>query len=239
MITLDQVLADRRIRFPERPWTIVDADPWQADLRAGTLRLRSVVDADLARLHDLGRRLGERSRTMFCPYPWDEPARLDAAFAEAIARSVARVDAMYLIDDGAATVAHGFLWKAGGNPHSAAAGVVVPELGVCVADAWQGRGLGSLLVGWLQAVAARLGRDAVELTTAMENDAGWTAYRSAGFEHVGTIRTPLGVDVTAATMGQVVADHHRDERQMVWIAKPQARAAVLAYLASKRQAAAG
>jgi hypothetical protein len=68
----------------------------------------------------------------------------------------------------------------------------------------------------------------------MENDAGWAAYRSAGFRHIGTIRTPLGVDVTAATLGQVTATHFRDERQMVWIHRADREDRILAALARKR-----
>ena len=48
---------------------------------------------------------------------------------------------------------HFFLWKAGGNPVSQAAGVEVPELGVAIADRYHHRGLGGLSVRLLLAVA--------------------------------------------------------------------------------------
>ena len=216
---------------------VAGADAWTVDLAIGGLRLRALRADDVARLLDFAVRLGERGKALFCPYPWDEPAKLPGAFAAAIAQHQRRIDAMYLIEDGAACIAHGFLWKAGGNPHSAAHGVEVPELGVAVAEAWQGRGLGSLLVRALQGAAIDLGRDAVELTTAMENDRGWETYLSAGFVLTGIIRTPLGVDVTAATLGQVAATRWRDERQLVWMARPDRRGRVERYLAIKRDEA--
>jgi GNAT superfamily N-acetyltransferase len=224
----------RRHPHPTGPVAVDAPDPWRARARIGTLELRPLAEGDVAVLADFAARLGADSRTLFCPYPWDDPAALERAFQGAIAQARDRIDAMVVLTDGAATVGHAFLWKAGGNPYSAADGLEIPELGVAVADAWQGRGLGGLLVRWLQAVAAGLGRDAVELTTAPANDRGWSTYRTAGFEHLGDIRTPLGFDVTAATLGQAVATAWRVERQMAWVVRAEHRDRILAHLARKR-----
>jgi GNAT superfamily N-acetyltransferase len=212
-------------------------DPWRCAARIGELRLEPLTGdrrSELPALRDFAGRLGQDSRTLFCPYPWDDGASLERAFEQACAQAAARVDAMVLLHAGAACIGHAFLWKAGGNPYSATDGLEIPELGVAVADAWQGRGLGGLLVRWLQAVAAGLGRDAVELTTAPANDRGWSTYRSAGFEHLGDIRTPLGVDVTAATLGLATATAWRVERQMAWVIRADRRERILAHLARKR-----
>jgi RimJ/RimL family protein N-acetyltransferase len=138
---------------------------------------------------------------------------------------------------GSGPVAHFFLWKAGGNPHSWQYRLQVPELGVAVADECQARGLGSLAVRILQAVAGDLGADAIELTTAMTNKGGWTTYRRCGFEYVGMIRIPLGVDVTAALAGEVHASRFREERQMVYVLRKDRREQVLDYLRLKRESA--
>ena len=64
----------------------------------------------------------------------------------------------------------------------------VPELGIGIADAYHGRGLGGLAVRLLQVVGRELGVDAIELTTHPENIAGYHTYLGAGFEQVGMLR---------------------------------------------------
>ena len=68
-------------------------------------------------------------------------------------------------------VAHGFLWAAS-DP--------VPELGVAVADAWQGCCLGRAMLLVLEAAARAAGRDAIELTTMQTNARAKRAYESSG-----------------------------------------------------------
>ena len=215
---------------------------WDVEVRfqgsAGeALELRNVRDGDVPRLFAFRDALGPESRTLFCPYPWDDSRALEQALARSIQSARAGTDASFVLLAGEAVRGHFFLWKAGGNPHSRAHGVDVPELGVAVADAFQGQGLGLLFVRVLQIVARDLGRDAIELTTAAVNDAGWHVYRKAGFEYVGDIRNPLEVDVTAAAAGEVAARHYRVERQMVHLIDPARREAVLRYLALKRESA--
>ncbi len=200
----------------------------------GRFGIRNLAAGDGKAMHEFGRSLGDRAKELFAPYPWNEAANLDAAFAAAIGQSTARVDASYLLEHEGRAIDHFFLWKAGGNPQTQAAGLEIPELGVAIADAWQGRGLGGLAVRVLQAVAHDLGCDAIELTTATFNDAGWGTYQRAGFEYVGILRIPLGVDVTAAEAGEVHATAFRDERQMVYCINAATRPRVLEYLAAKR-----
>lgn len=203
------------------------------------LCIRNLRPGDVPALTRLGAKLGPESKELFAPYPWDNPAALPAAFQKAIDQASARIDASYLMElAGAGPLAHFFLWKAGGNPHSWQQQLQVPELGVAVADDCQSRGLGSLAVRILQAVARDLGADAIELTTAMTNQAGWTTYRRCGFEYTGILRIPLGVDVTAAVAGDVPASRFRDERQMVYLLKTHRRQQVLDYLKLKREAGA-
>ncbi|HOS43213.1 MAG TPA: hypothetical protein PK794_05925, partial [Armatimonadota bacterium] len=102
---------------------------------------------------------------------------------------------------------------------------------------WQGRGFGGLMVRLLTAVARSLHADAVELTTALENESGWQTYRRAGYQYVGLIRNPQFVDVTAVAAGAVTAAVWRDERQMILLLNDAHRDAVLHYLAVKREEA--
>ncbi len=222
----------------ESALTVYAPDCWQVEARFrlpdGAYRLRSLGAGDESALALFGRQLSDHARDMFCPYPWSDAGRCAQAFAAAVAQSVQRVDAAYLLEHEDRPVAHCFLWKAGGNPVSQRAGLEVPELGVAVADAYQGRGFGSLAVRVLQHVAAVVAADAIELTTAVTNDRGWQAYQRTGFEYVGMLRIPLDVDVTAAELGQVAATRFRVERQMAYFTNPAARDAVTRFLATKR-----
>jgi ribosomal protein S18 acetylase RimI-like enzyme len=203
------------------------------------LRIRSLTCDDVPALQSFGARLGALSREMFCPYPWDDPSALRRALQDAVEHAVERVDASYVMEDARHDViAHFFLWKAGGNPHSIRHQIQVPELGVAVADQFQGRGLGSLAVHILQAVARALNADAIELTTALTNEAGRNIYQKRGFEYIGIINNPLEVDVTAAATGEAQALKYRQERQMVYVINEGKRDRVLAYLLAKREAAA-
>lgn len=199
------------------------------------LRIRSLTCDDVPALQNFGARLGPVSREMFCPYPWDDPSALRRALQEAVEHAVERVDASYVMEDARHDViAHFFLWKAGGNPHSIRYQIQVPELGVAVADQLQGRGLGGLAVHILQAAARALDADAIELTTALTNEAGWNIYQKRGFEYIGIINNPLEVDVTAAA-GEAQAVKYRQERQMMYVINEGKRDRVLAYLLAKRE----
>jgi ribosomal protein S18 acetylase RimI-like enzyme len=218
--------------------TVSAPDIWHVDARFrladGRYRVRNLAAGDEAALAAFGRQLGARARDLFSPYPWDDETRCRAAFTQAVAQSVRRIDAAYLLEHEGNPIGHFFLWRAAGNPLSQRVGLEVPELGVAVADACQGRGFGSLAVRLLQAVAKVAGADAIELTTAADNEAGWRVYQRAGFDYTGMLKTPLDVDVTAAQLGLVAATRFRLERQMVWLASPARREAVLKYLAAKR-----
>lgn len=198
--------------------------------------IRHLTTGDIPALLRFGTTLGAASKDFFGPYPWADAAALPGAFQKTIDQAVGRVDASYLmeLDGGRQTIGHFFLWKAGGNAHSQAHGVQVPELGVAVGDAWHGQGLGSLAVRLLTLIGRDLAADAIELTTAMTNESGWGTYQRCGYEYTGIISTPLGVDVTAAVAGDVKATRFRDERQLVCVLNEARRAKVLDYLADKR-----
>lgn len=226
--------------LPGGRWLVKAPDLWSvelscADFGGEALTIRNLKRGDLRLLLGLRERLSAKSRELFCPYPWKEEPALKKALAAAIDNAVRRIDASYLILAGGVPAGHFFLWKAGGNPASRTRGVEVPELGVAIADELQGRGLGSLSVAVLKAVAASAGADAIELTTALSNAGGWSTYLKAGFRHVGSILNPLEVDVTAVDEGRSAPCRFREERQMVYIIDRSKEKAVLEHLASKRK----
>ncbi len=214
-------------------------DPWNLRItfrlpRGGEFEIRSVAEDDVNTLLELGRRMSPAARDFFSPYPWDDPAQLPSALRSAIDRSLVRVDVCYLLLHEATPAGEFFLWKAGGNPNSLKHGLQVPELGIGLADAYHGRGLGSLGVRMLNIVAEACTADAVELTTALNNEPGWRTYLSAGYEYVGDICNPTEVDVTAVLTGEARPKEWRVERQMVYVINQGRRAAVMDYLAAER-----
>lgn len=214
-------------------------DPWDIHITFGLsaddrFEIRNVSGDDLATFQAFGARLSPASKNFFLPYPWDHPDRLTSALRAAMDQAVSRVDVCYFMCHNGAPAGQFFLWKAGGNPDSRAYGLEIPELGVGFADAYHGRGLGSFSVRLLNIVAEHLRADAVELTTAMENEPGFRAYLAAGYEYVGDIANPVEVDVTAVLSGLVKPSWWRTERQMIYLINRGRRGEVLAYLAAKR-----
>src|SRR3989344_558247 len=220
---LNQILKDGRAEFdlPEK----------------GRITIRSLDTSDLERLKQLRSGLSDRSRELVPCYPWDNEQKLHKALKHAIEKAVRKIDASYLMLAGDETAGHFFLWKAGGNQHSQTHGLEIPELGVMIADKFQGMGLGSLAVRVLLGVAKTMNHDAVELTTALTNEAGWNTYLKAGFQYTGDINNPLEVDVTEAFTGSVSAPRSRIERQMVYVINPDKTDAILDYLTTKREQA--
>ena len=215
-------------------------DPWDLYISfclpgSGLLEIRNVREDDLETFLAFRRGLSAASRDSFRPYPWDSEDRLFPALRTAIGQAVGRVDACYFMLHEALPAGEFFLWRAGGNHDSRLHGLEVPELGVGFADAYHGRGLGGLSTRFLTIVAEHLKADGIELTTTMENEPGFRTYLGAGYEYVGDIVNPLEVDVTAVLGGQAGADRWRIERQMIHVIDRTRRAALLAYLAEKRQ----
>lgn len=202
-----------------------------------TITIRLVSKADLPRLKELKKSLSAASRQLVPCYPWDDETKLEQALARAIEKSEKNIDRAFIILCDDKTTGHFFLWKADGNPHSQKYGLEIPELGVMIADEYQGLGLGSMSVKLLVALAKSMGKDAVELTTDKSNVAGWNTYLKAGFEYTGDINNPIEVDVTEVFSGEAQAFRTRVERQMVHIINQDKKSSILDYLATKREEA--
>jgi hypothetical protein len=214
-------------------------DPWDLHITfllstGDRFEIRNVRGDDLGAFLAFGERMSPATKNFFLPYPWDHPGLLIPALRSAMDQAVSRVDACYFMLHNGAPAGEFFLWKAGGNPDSRAHGLEIPELGVGFADAFHGRGLGSFSVRLLNIVAGHLQADAVELTTAMDNEPGFRTYLRAGYEYAGDIANPVEVDVTAVLSGRVKPNRWRTERQMIHVINQGRRADILAYLAAKR-----
>ncbi len=218
-----------------RTCEVRDADPWRLDIAfrldaAGEYCIRALRQGDEPLLHEFARGLGPLSRWLFCPYSWDDEAAMDGEFARAIRRSTDHEDGSYILLHRGSAAGHFFLRGVARSAASQAFGVQTPSLGIAIADAYQGRGLGGLAVRMLEEVGRGLDTDAIELTTHPKNVAGYRTYLGAGFEEVGLLR----IRVRGAEPGGVVATYRRDERHMVYIIHEEKRARVLDYLAHRR-----
>jgi GNAT superfamily N-acetyltransferase len=215
-------------------------DPWDMCISfdlpgSGLFEIRNVRADDLGIFLAFSDGLSPASRESFRPYPWDSKDQLLSALRTAISQTVMGVDVCYLMFHEGLPVGEFFLWKAGGNLDSRIYGVEVPELGIGFADSYQGRGLGGLCTRFLTIVAEHLKADGIELTTAMDNEAGFRTYLNAGYEYVGDIANPLETDVTAALGEPASVARWRLERQMVRVINWGRRTVLLGYLAEKRR----
>ena len=221
--------------------SVKTVNPWDMDISflsgagGSALVIRNITKDDIVLLESFKHELSDRSRELFCPYPWDDPAKLREALTAAAKKSIEFNDVSFVILLNSKPIGHFFLWGAGGNSHSLRYGVDIPELGVAIADSYQGKGLGLLAVRILQEVAEILKKDAIELTTALSNDGGWSIYHKAGFVYTGNIVNPLEVDVTLVSAGQVLAEKYREERQMVYVIDYQKQKEIMNYLKLKRE----
>lgn len=208
-------------------------DPWTTATRlvvssGEAFTIRSLRRDDAARMVTFARTgLSAKSRELFAPFNWmgtDEALAIE--FGASIVNSTTRADLhLIALDATQVVVAHAFLWSVAG---------AIPELGIAVADEWHGKGLGSSLLLLLEAHAREMNKAALELTTMASNENAFNAYVGTGYELLGIIRNPVGVDVTAAFRGEVVATRFCDERQMVLVLDEARREETLAELAEKR-----
>ncbi len=65
----------------------------------------------------------------------------------------------------------------------------IPTLGICVADAWQGKGVGRALMEASIEAARTVGKPALRLTVNQDNDRAFRLYESLGFETTGPVES--------------------------------------------------
>lgn len=140
--------------------------------RDGTaILVRRLAAGDGPALRAFNDALSDASRNLFLPHAYDHPT-----LAGIIARAEAGTDRTYVarVDDN--IIGYFFLWDFN-DP--------VPVLGIGIADAWQGLGLGQEFLDILIHDAQASDRDGIELTTVPDNVRAFALYRSHGFVHTG------------------------------------------------------
>jgi RimJ/RimL family protein N-acetyltransferase len=150
------------------------------EIAGGQLLLRPIRPGDEPELLAFFRdRLSPRSQYLFCPHDPAQPERCLAQFAERIRRHAERRDLAFVIEQEG--VIAGYCYLSGldrpeGRP---------PTLGIGLADALHGRGLGAAMMDHLLAAARALGLTSIELTHEAGNERAQRLYLSRGFVYTG------------------------------------------------------
>jgi len=132
--------------------------------------VRPVGHGDGPLLQRFNAGLSPATRRLFLPHAYDS-----ATLERAIERAAAGDDRTYLALDGGTVAGYFFLWEFR---------AAVPVLGIGIADAYHGQGLGEAFMKILIADARATGRDGIELTTVPGNERAFALYRKMGFEHI-------------------------------------------------------
>lgn len=135
------------------------------------IAIRPLTSGESDALQQFNGALSEQTRRRFLPHTYD-----GATLARIIARAESGVDRAYVALAGEAVVGYFFLWDIRSS---------VPVLGIGLADAWQGRGLGRRFMEILIGDAKEAGCSGIELTTLPDNERAFALYRAMGFEYVG------------------------------------------------------
>ncbi|MBI3911246.1 MAG: GNAT family N-acetyltransferase [Armatimonadetes bacterium] len=152
------------------------------------LRFRPVRPGDEeALLAFIRERLSRRSQYLFRPHNPDDPEGCRREFAGRIARHGERHDLTLVVEQDGAVVGYCFLWGLDQGREG------IPTLGIGLADALHGLGVGGAMMDDLIARARALGLRAIELTHESTNHRAARLYRSRGFVYTGEER-PCGPD---------------------------------------------
>ena len=148
-------------------------------LRDGAgVEVRPLTSGETEALARFDANLGAASRACFLPHAYDV-----ATLARHVARHARGTDLSLVAAAGKDIVGYAFLWEFD-RPF--------PLLGLGVADAWQGRGLGGALLDLLVVEARAAGRDGIDLTTVPSNLRARRLYESRGFRAAGEVDNVAG-----------------------------------------------
>ena len=143
-----------------------------------TVTARRLAAGDRERLQQFDRELSEETRLLFPPHSYD-----DETVDEYIRRNERGDDVIFIAEYEGKVVAYFFLWYAS-RPTCL--------LGIGITDAFQGVGLGRQLMEILIEAGREAGCEAIELTTAPENERAFVLYQKCGFEYLGDVENQMG-----------------------------------------------
>ena len=142
------------------------------------LAVRPLTAVELPALQRFNAELSAATRAVFLPHAYD-----DTTLGRYVERHARGLDRIYVLGRDREVVGYFFLWE---FDHP------VPLLGIGLADAWQGQGLGEPMMRRLVEEARRAARDGVELTTVTTNARAFRLYTRVGFALIGEVDNVAG-----------------------------------------------
>jgi len=149
--------------------------------------VRRLSEGDAPALRAFNDDLSKRTESLFLPHCYD-----DDTLSAYIERSRQDLDRSYVLLAGERIVGYFFLWHFR-DP--------VPVLGIGITDDYQGRGLGKQMMDVLIDDARKAGREAVELTTALDNERAFELYKHKGFRYIRDVDNVSGD-------GRIIKERH-------------------------------
>ncbi|MDP2666231.1 MAG: GNAT family N-acetyltransferase [Candidatus Diapherotrites archaeon] len=200
----------------------------------GSLEVRPLERGDEKYLKAFADTLSANSKELFAPYRWDTDKQIED-YRMAIAGHEAGKDSSYLIFSPSGTpIGHLALWRITQKYSFNGKSLQIPILGICIADAFQGKGIGRLGMQFLMGYAQDSKADAIELTFAHWNERAKRLYFSIGFEDIGTLKIPLGVNPATQDVDFSSIKIWREERHCMYIINESKTSIIKSYLKSKQ-----
>lgn len=132
--------------------------------------IRRVSGAGISALQGFNLSLSDQTRARFFPHSYDEKI-----LSKYVDRAQKGIDRSYVALSEQEIIGYFFLWEFQER---------IPVLGIGIADAYQGQGLGKQMMTILIEDAKGVGCAGIELTTVLDNERAKKLYQSMGFRHI-------------------------------------------------------
>lgn len=135
-----------------------------------SISLKLLDDSDISLLENFNKNLSEKTRAQFLPHKYNEETIRQ--YIERNKKGFDRIYVAYFQDE---IIGYFFLWDFNKK---------CPVLGIGIADAFQGKGLGKQMMTILIEDAKTTGKEGVLLTTVLANDVAFQLYKKVGFQYI-------------------------------------------------------
>ncbi len=133
--------------------------------------VRVLTDEDVPALQSFNEKLSEHTRSQFLPHSYD--TKMVLQYCE---RNRNEMDRIYVAIHQNSIIGYFFLWDFNRS---------FPVLGIGIADAYQGQGLGKEMMRILVEDAKTAGSKGIILTTVLSNEKAYQLYLKMGFLYLG------------------------------------------------------
>ncbi len=199
----------------------------------GSFQVRLLKKGDENLLLRFSEMLGTKTKRLFSPYHWGTDEQVPE-YKVAITKTKKGENASFcVLNSSGIPIAYLALWGISREILHGKQVLHIPTLGICVADEYQNKGIGRTCMKFLQDTAKELSLDAIELTTVLNNEHAIKLYLSCGFQDVGTLCIPLGIDPSTTDESALSNAIWREERHMVYILNSQKEPVIKDYLLQK------